>query len=59
MSFFKRWLRWQLRYLVNIAVCIILIVCFGSLAGSYWPEYAWGTTAIFALVVIVLSAWRG
>lgn len=57
MNFFKRWLRWQLNIFISVLVCVTLIVGFGALAGTYWPTYAWGTTAIFAVVIFGLSCW--
>lgn len=59
MNFFKRWLRWQLSNLLSVVVCVSLIIGFGALAGTFWPTYAWGTTAIFALVIIGVSSWLG
>ena len=48
MSFFKRWL---LRVFDSVVVFVVLTAGFGILAGTYWMEYAWGSTAIFAAVV--------
>ena len=59
MNFLKRWLRWQLRVFGSVAVFIILTVGFGALAGTYWPEYAWCTTALFAAIVFGLTCWLG
>lgn len=59
MNFFKRWLRFQINYFLSVIVCAILIIAFGCLAVTYWPTYAWGSTAIFALLIIGVSAWLG
>lgn len=56
MNFLKKWLRWQLQYFASVVVCLVLIVGFGALAGTYWPSYAWGSTAVFTLLIIWLAA---
>ncbi|AUX71216.1 hypothetical protein CPI84_00960 [Erwinia pyrifoliae] len=59
MNFFKRWLAWQLRYLASIVICALLIIAFAASGGMFWPDYAWGTTALFTLVIIwVVSRWK-
>jgi len=52
-------LRCQLKVFGSVAVVVVLTVGFGALAGTYWPKYAWGTTALFAAVVFGLSCWLG
>ncbi|WP_367165727.1 hypothetical protein [Kosakonia cowanii] len=56
MNYIKKWLRWQLRLLASIVICALLIVSFAALGGKYWPEYAWGSTVIFTLLLILLAA---
>ncbi|MFC0141365.1 hypothetical protein ACFFJN_15420 [Erwinia mallotivora] len=56
-DFLKRWLRTQLRYFASTLIPIMLILGFGMLAVTFWPTFAWGSTAIFALVVIVVTFW--
>lgn len=57
INFFKRWLRTQLTYFASTLIPAILIIGFGMLAVNYWPAYAWGSTAIFAVTVIVVTFW--
>jgi len=52
MSFLKKWIKWQIRYFVSLLVIAVAIVTFGGLAVTFWPDYAWGTTALFTLVII-------
>lgn len=56
MTFFGKWLRWQLRLLASIIICAVLIVSVAALGGKFWPEYAWGVTAVFAVVIIWLAS---
>jgi len=59
MNFLKKWLRWQLQYFVSIFICAALIIGFGALSGTFWPNYAWGSTVLFAVVIIwVISRWK-
>ncbi|MEW5288963.1 hypothetical protein ABW286_07175 [Erwinia papayae] len=56
-DFLRRWLRTQLRYFASTLIPIMLILGFGMLAVNFWPTFAWGSTAIFALVVIAVTFW--
>jgi len=56
MNYIKKWLREQLRLLASIFICAVLIISFAALGDKYWPEYAWGSTVIFTLLLILLAA---
>lgn len=56
MAFHTKWLRWQLRLLAIIVICAVLIVSVAALGGKFWLEYAWGVTAVFAVVIIWLAS---
>ena len=56
MSFPARWLRWQLRRLVSIVICAVLILSLAALGGKFWPDYAWGVTAVFSVDMIWLAS---
>ncbi|MCL6746999.1 hypothetical protein [Kosakonia sp. R1.Fl] len=56
MTFFGKWLRWQLRLLASIVICAVLIVSVAALGGKFWPNYAWGVTAVFAVAIIWLAS---
>ncbi|WP_353614430.1 hypothetical protein [Mangrovibacter phragmitis] len=57
MNFLKKWLRWQLRYFASTLIPVGLIILFGMLAVSFWPAFAWGSTAIFAVIVFGVTFW--
>lgn len=50
-------LRRQLRYFASTLIPVLLILGFGMLSVTFWPSYAWGTTATFAIVVIAITFW--
>lgn len=56
MTFFGKWLRWQLRLLASIVICAVLIVSVAALGGKFWPDYAWGVTAVFTVAIIWLAS---
>ncbi|MDN2488197.1 hypothetical protein MML63_21485 [Kosakonia sacchari] len=56
MSFPARWLRLQLRLLASIVIYAVLIVSVAALGGKFWPDYAWGVTAVFAVAIIWLAS---
>ncbi|WP_416414790.1 hypothetical protein [Pantoea sp. App145] len=56
-NYFMTWLRRQLRYFASTLIPVLLILGFGMLAVTFWPSYAWGTTATFAIVVIAITFW--
>ncbi len=56
-KFFKDWLGRQLRYFFTAYVPVIFIIIFGMLVVSYWPDYAWGSTVIFAIAVLAVTFW--
>lgn len=56
MAFHSKWLRWQLRLLVIIVICAVLIVSVAALGGKFWPDYAWEVTAVFAVAIIWLAS---
>ncbi|WP_039055761.1 hypothetical protein [Enterobacter sp. Bisph1] len=54
MNFLKKWLRFQLRLLVGIIVCAVLILSVAALGGKFWPDYAWNVAALFTVFIIWL-----
>jgi len=56
-NFFKDWLRRQLRYFISTIVPTVLILAFGMLAVTFWPDHAWGSTAIFAVIILAVTFW--
>jgi hypothetical protein len=56
MSFPAKWLRWQLRLLISIIICAVLIVSVAALGGKFWSDYAWSITAIFTVIIIWLAS---
>ncbi|ARJ42201.1 hypothetical protein B1H58_09355 [Pantoea alhagi] len=56
-NYFRTWLRRQLRFFASTLIPAVLIIGFGMLAVTFWPSVAWGSTAIFALIVIGLTFW--
>ncbi|KLF48761.1 hypothetical protein YA35_24955 [Klebsiella aerogenes] len=56
-NFLKRWLSTQLKYFASTLIPVLLILGFGMLAVTFWPSFAWGSTAIFAIVVIAITFW--
>ncbi|EOS95385.1 hypothetical protein LU631_03770 [Erwinia tracheiphila] len=56
-DFFKKWLRTQVKYFASTLIPVMLILGFGMLAVTFWPPFAWGSTAIFALAVIAVTVW--
>ena len=57
MKYLKNGLCGQLRYFACTLIPVVLIVVFTGLAGTYWPDYAWGTTAIFTVIIIIALYW--
>lgn len=53
----KKFLKDSLRYFIGFIIttygAALLILIFAMLAVTYWEEYAWGTTATFAVFVFV------
>lgn len=56
-DFLRKWLRTQLRYFASTLIPVMLILGFGMLAVTFWPQFAWSSTAIFALSVISVTVW--
>ncbi|UWS33463.1 hypothetical protein [Erwinia pyrifoliae] len=56
-DFFKKWLRSQLRYFASTLIPVLLIIGFGMLAVTFWPSFAWSSTAVFVAVVIAITFW--
>ncbi|PYZ47449.1 hypothetical protein DNK66_16950 [Klebsiella aerogenes] len=56
-NFLKRWLSTQFKYFASTLIPVLLILGFGMLAVTFWPSFAWGSTAIFAVVVIAITFW--
>ena len=56
MSFPARWLRLQLRLLASIVIYAVLIVSVAARGGKFWPDYAWGVTAVFTVAIIWLAS---
>lgn len=52
-AFFKARLRDFVEYIITSYGAALLILIFAMLAVTYWEEYAWGTTATFAVFVFV------
>jgi hypothetical protein len=55
--YFIKWLHRQLRYIAAILIPAALIIGFGMLAVTFWPAFAWSSTAVFAVLVIGLTFW--
>ena len=56
-DFLKKWLRTQLIYFSSTLIPVVIILGFGMLAVTFWPSFAWGSTAIFALAVFSVTFW--
>lgn len=56
-NFLKRWLRSQLNYFACTVIPVLLIIGFGMLAVTFWPSFAWGSTAIFAVMTFGIVFW--
>jgi hypothetical protein len=52
MSFLRKWMKWQIRFFFSLLVIGVSVITFGCLAVTFWPDSAWGTTAVFTVVII-------
>lgn len=51
-AFLKSWLRDTFWYVLSTTGTILLILSFGIVAVTYWPDYAWENTAAFTFFIL-------
>lgn len=54
LKFLKSWFKDAIWYALGSYIPLFLILTFGMFAVNYWPDYAWGSTACFALVTLLV-----